>query len=92
MIICTIPDYNDTLALLEAVRNNLHKRPKIIVAASDEEEALALYEKGAGYVLLPHFVGGMHLVHIVEQSTDQRSLSKLKERHLKTLKQALKIA
>ncbi len=90
MIICTIPDFHDTLALIEAVRGN-NKRPKLIVAASDEEEALELYDKGAGYVLLPHFVGGMHLVHIVEQSADNRSLTKLKERHLKALQRALKV-
>ncbi len=90
MIICTIPDFHDTLALIEAVRNNFRKRPKLIVAASDEEEALELYNKGAGYVLLPHFVGAMHLVHVVEQSADARSLAKLKDRHLKTLQRSIK--
>lgn len=89
MIICTIPDFHDTLALIEAVRNIPHKRIKLIVSASDEEEALEFYSKGASYVLLPHFVGGMHLVHVVEQSADNRSLSKLKERHLKTLRKTI---
>lgn len=90
MIICTIPDYRDTLALLEAVNAVKKHRAKLIVTASDEQEALELYKKGADYVLLPHFVGGIHLAEIVEQNTDTRSLHKLKEKHLKTLHKAMK--
>lgn len=91
MIVCTIPDYRDTLALIETVRISLRKRTKMIVAASDEQEALELYKRGADYVLLPHFVGGMHLVQIVEQTADNRSLAKLRDKHLKTLHKATKI-
>jgi Trk K+ transport system NAD-binding subunit len=91
MIICTIPDFHDTLALLEAVRFNSKKRAKLIVTASDEQEALELYAAGADYVLLPHFVGGVHLAQIVERNTDARSLHKLKEQHLKTLHKSVKV-
>lgn len=91
MIVCTIPDFHDTLALLEAVRRNTKKRTRVIVAASDEQEALELYNMGADYVLLPHFVGGMHLLQVVEHSSDSKSLHKLKERHLKTLQKALAV-
>lgn len=91
MIVCTIPDYHDTLALLEAMRNIYSKRTRVIVAASDEQEAIELYGKGADYVLLPHFVGGMHLLDIVENNSDPKKLHKLKERHLKTLHKALLI-
>ncbi len=89
MIICTIPDFHDTLALLEAMRSFSKKRTRIIVAASDEQEALELYKKGADYVLLPHFVGGVHLLDIVENNSDSKKLHKLKERHLKALHKAL---
>jgi Kef-type K+ transport system membrane component KefB len=85
LVVSTIPDFHDTLALLEAIRSTRSKRTKLIVAASDELEALELYQKGADYVLLPHFVGGMHLAQIVEQTIDHQNLKKLKERHLKTL-------
>lgn len=91
MIICTIPDYKDTLALIEAVRAG-KKRPKLIVTANDEQEALELYKRKADYVLLPHFVGGVHLAEIVEKNTDTRSLHRLKERHLKTLHRSVKVA
>lgn len=91
MVICTVPDFKDTLALIEAVRAS-KKRPKLIVTANDEQEALELYKHGCDYVLLPHFVGGVHLAEIVEKNTDTRSLHKLKERHLKTLHKSLKVA
>ncbi len=89
LIICTIPDFHDTLALLETIRVTLNKRTRIIVAAADEQEALELYDKGADYVLLPHFVGGMHLLEIVEHNSDPKKLRKLRDRHLKTLHKAL---
>ncbi len=91
MIVCTIPDFHDTLALLEAVRANNRKRTLLIVAASDEQEALELYNKGASYVLLPHFVGGMHLLDVVEHNTDFKKLHKLRDKHLKTLHKALAV-
>ncbi|HEX3099643.1 MAG TPA: cation:proton antiporter [Patescibacteria group bacterium] len=89
MIVCTIPDFHDTLALLEAVRVTYRKRTRIIVAAADEQEALELYAKGADYVLLPHFVGSMHLLEVVEHNSDPKKLHKLRDKHLKTLHKAL---
>jgi Kef-type K+ transport system membrane component KefB len=91
MVICTVPDFHDTMALLEAVRSYSKKRAKLIVTAGDEQEALELYSAGADYVLLPHFVGGVHLAQIVEHKTDSRSLHKLKEQHLKTLHKSVKV-
>ncbi len=91
MIISTVPDFHDTKALLEAVRTNRPKhRIKIIVAGTDEEEALELYDLGADYVLLPHFIGGMHLADIVNANHSISSLNKLKKKQLKTLQAALR--
>lgn len=91
MVICTVPDFHDTIALLETMRVD-RKRTKTIVTAADEQEALELYKKGADYVLLPHFVGGAHLAEIVEKNTEVNNLRKLKERHLKALRKVVKIA
>lgn len=91
MIISTIPDFHDTKALLEAVKTNKPKhRIKIIVAGTDEAEALELYELGADYVLLPHFIGGMHLADIIQANHSISSLNKLKKRQLKTLASSIK--
>ena len=74
--------------MLEAV-NKYRRKPKLIVAAGDEVEAIELYKQGAAYVLLPHFVGGMHLTDIVEKFTEGKMLKKLKERHMHTLEKSI---
>ncbi len=88
LVIATIPDFHDTLAMLEAI-SKYRRKPKVIVAAGDEIEAVELYKKGAAYVLLPHFVGGMHLTDIVEKFTEGKMLKTLKERHLKALEKSV---
>ncbi|HMR55005.1 MAG TPA: cation:proton antiporter [Candidatus Doudnabacteria bacterium] len=91
LIVCTIPDFNDTRALLEAVKS-LKRKPKIIVAANDETEALELYEAGANYVLLPHFVGSVHLADIIHSHSDAAGLKKLRTKHLETIRKSIKVA
>lgn len=88
LIIATIPDFHDTMALLEAIKT-FKKKPKIIVAGGDESEAIELYHAGADYVLLPHFVGGTHLTEIIRAHTDTASLRKLKNKHLETIHKTL---
>ncbi|HXK52362.1 cation:proton antiporter [Candidatus Nomurabacteria bacterium] len=57
MIISTIPDYEtNTFLISKAISIN----PSIaaIVMSHNLAEALQLYDKGAAYVILPHFIGG----------------------------------
>lgn len=91
LVIATIPDFHDTMALVEKARNQKRK-PKLIVAANDETEALELYKAGADYVLLPHFVGGIHLTDIIRSHSDSQSLRKLRSKHLETIKKSQKVA
>lgn len=85
LVIATIPDVNDTLALMETLMLS-KKHPKVITVANNENEALELYQAGASYVLLPHFIGGVHLTDIIKTKSDAASLRKLKLKHLRTLK------
>lgn len=91
LVIATIPDYHDTRALVESVMQLKHK-PKLIVAANDEDEALDLYKAGADYVLLPHFVGGVHLTDIISSHADSVSLRKLRTKHLETIRKSQQVA
>lgn len=84
MIISTVPDLNDNLAILEFVKHN-RKRIKLILVAEDENDAKQLYNLGADYVLLQHFVGGIHLADIIDSNNSLSSLQKIKKRHLQTL-------
>ncbi len=65
MVISTVPDINDNVLLIHRVRR-VNRRAKIFVTAADIEESLQLYEKGADYVILPHFLGGEHASALIE--------------------------
>lgn len=91
LLIATIPDFHDTMTLVEAVQQ-LRRKPRVIVAANDEAEAIKLYQAGADYVLLPHFVGSTHLAEIVRFHSDRISLRKLRKKHLETIQKSLKVA
>ncbi|MEZ4180239.1 MAG: cation:proton antiporter [Candidatus Doudnabacteria bacterium] len=84
LIISTIPDFKDTMAILEYTRS-AKKRIQVIVTAEDELEASMLYNAGADYVLLSHYVGSLHLNDIIKANHTVSSLNKLKRAHLKNL-------
>jgi voltage-gated potassium channel Kch len=85
LIISTLPELQDNLGLLEISKKS-KKRIQTIVAATDELDANVLYEAGADYVLLPHFIGGLHLAEIIHKNHNLSSLKKLKKQHLHSLK------
>ncbi len=89
LIISTVPDVKDTATILEFIKSN-HKRIRSIVTAQDEAEARQLYHAGANYVILPHFIGGLHLADIIEAHNDAASLRKLREQHLRTINRSLR--
>lgn len=90
IIVSTIPDVKQNSMMVEEVRS---KNPKatIYVSAKEIEEALELYESGADYVILPHFLGGLHTSLLIERfAGNQEQLIKIKEEHLDQLKKDLK--
>ena len=75
--------YKDNIYLIKKVRSK-NKKAKIIVTSSNIDDALKLYEKGADYVVLPHFLGGEHASNLV---TGFREKSiKLREERKKQIK------
>lgn len=81
VVISTVPDLKDNLILLEVIRH-LNGKAKIILTADNEREAYELYNEGADYVILPHFLGGRELVDILNKDHNFVSLKELKERDL----------
>lgn len=57
MVISTIPDY-DTNAFLISKARAANPLAIIIAISHDVDDALLLYNLGASYIVLPHFVGG----------------------------------
>ena len=82
LIISTVPERNDNFILIKKLREVNH-RARIIVTASTIDEALELYEKGADYVILPHFLGGEHVSNLITQIRKKKiRLLEEKKRHL----------
>ncbi len=85
LVISTIPDFYDNAALIDAVKKS-NPKAKLIILAHDENEALSFYEKDIDYALLPHFIGSLHLAKILSADRVASDLKKLRDRHLKLLK------
>lgn len=59
MIVSTIPEFETNMLVINKIRQT-NKNAIIIVVSHSIEEANILYDKGATYVLMPHFLGGSH--------------------------------
>lgn len=86
LVISTVPDMNDNLAVLARIKElKLEKPPKMIVTANEEWEAKMLYDEGADYVILPHFIGAQQIAHMIEEDHDLPRLKQYRERDLAIL-------
>jgi len=87
IIVSTIPDFETNLVLIENIRRR-NKEVIIIVRAHQIKDAFVLYEKGADYVLTPHFLGGEYVSRMIfEEKTDKQAYKLEKEKHIKMLKE-----
>jgi len=63
------------------------KNAIIIVVSHQIDEAIELYEKGATYVLMPHFLGGRHTSTLIERyGLDLNKFLKEKTTHIEHLR------
>ncbi len=65
MVISTANSYDDNLLLLRMVKEQ-NKYIPTIVTAHKIDQALELYQQGADYVILPHFLGGDRVSQMLE--------------------------
>ena len=56
MVISTISDIETDILLIKTILKS-NKNAIIIVIAHKIEDAIRLYEEGASYVIMPHFLG-----------------------------------
>ena len=55
------------------------------MTANEEWEAKILYEEGADYVILPHFIGAQQIAYMIAEDHDLPRLREYRERDLATL-------
>lgn len=66
IVISTIPDLETNLLITQSM---LHRNPQavVITIAQTVSEAEVLYDAGATYVLLPHYVGAEHTTRLIRR-------------------------
>jgi Kef-type K+ transport system membrane component KefB/Trk K+ transport system NAD-binding subunit len=90
-LISTIPDQSSSLLLIKKVKK-INDKVSLFMTAYQVEDALKLYDAGADYVVLPHFLGGHHASILLEEATkDISKLIKRKVKHIKELNHRKKI-
>jgi len=66
MIISTVKKFDENIVLLKTIKQK--KSDLIIILVSNHiHEALKLYEQGADYVILPHYIGVDHTSLMLEE-------------------------
>ena len=95
LIVSTSPARDDTLALLESVKyENLERlksgqrKLKAIVRAEEEDDAAFFYERGAEYVLLPHFTSGHYLGTLIAGDHKIEALAQIRKREREMMRKA----
>ncbi len=86
LIVSTTPDLQ-TNHIIVSVAKRAEKPPVVVVVAHQISEALELYETGADYVILPHFLGAKYAASLVKRHTEgKHHLPSHKGAHVETLK------
>ncbi|MEI7512360.1 MAG: cation:proton antiporter family protein [Candidatus Uhrbacteria bacterium] len=89
LMISTIPDLETSLFLIEKLRRK-NKTAVFLTTAQAAEEAMVLYEAGADYVILPHYLGGNYAALLLEKyGLDSERFTQEREKHLKHLQNRL---
>ncbi len=87
VIVSTIPDYDTSMNILSKA-NPVDHEVSIIVTSHDVNQAIDLYEHGADYVIVPHFIGGRVVSRLAEEAVyGERNLKAEKNGHYEYLKQ-----
>lgn len=91
LIVSTIPEVEVNMNILDFL-NRTEQKEIFITTAHKIDDALLLYDLGADYVILPHFLGGEHAAQIIYMyGTNQKKFDKLKSEHVKELMEKKKM-
>ena len=91
LVVSTMTDISTNSLLLEFIRKR-NQKSSFICHANNYEEAATLYEHGASYVSLPHYIGSERVSSFIKRhGLDHEALALYRDKHLITIgRQALK--
>ncbi|MBI4098879.1 MAG: cation:proton antiporter [Candidatus Magasanikbacteria bacterium] len=79
-VISTIPEEEVSMLIVRAAER-YRKGATVIVTSHDIDEALRLYERGASFVIMPHFLGGDFLVRMLQDMAKRPMVLRVARRH-----------
>lgn len=86
LIISTIPDLETNHIVLALAKHSV-KKTLVWVVSDRITNALELYESGADYVILPHFLGGKYAASLFRRYVkNEVNLAEIRETHIAQLK------
>lgn len=81
LIVSTLPDIETNLLILAKAKKEC-PRANILLTAQSVPDANLLYEQGASYVILPHFLGGNQAALMLERiGIDEKKIAVERKRH-----------
>ena len=92
IVISTIPDFEENIILIGKIKE--HDRKAAVIATSYSlHDAMEMYDAGADYVIMPHFLGGEKVVRLLDRMKriDLKKLSEHRNEHIKELKRQKEI-
>jgi Kef-type K+ transport system membrane component KefB/voltage-gated potassium channel Kch len=91
LVVSTMTDVTTNLSLLSYIRHH-NQKSSFICHANNYEEAASLYEHGASYVSLPHYIGSERISGFIKRhGLNHAALADYRDKHLITIgRQALK--
>lgn len=85
LVVSTIPDLATSILLCKYLRKN-NSLASFVGIAHKIDDAGKLYEAGAAYVIMPHYLGARHAVRIIREAKMNRNIYRgLRNRHMKRL-------
>jgi Kef-type K+ transport system membrane component KefB len=82
LIVSTFTDHDITRQLVAAIVK-LNDKAVLICHATNQEEAIQLYEMGATYVMIPHYIGSEKVSAFLKKNgIDKVQFEQFKEKHL----------
>lgn len=92
MVISTIPLMETSLLLIHKVRAK-NKKAIIAVVSHQAHEAMDLYDAGATYVIMPHFLGGLHISTLLHKNKlNTKRFVRDRKKHIQSISHILKHA
>ena len=92
LLVSTISDLRMNSTLLQWLEK-INPNIVFICSADTADEAAELYEKGAAYVMLPHYIGSEKISHFIKKSGLKKAeFKKFREKHLAYLQSHYKLS